>query len=114
MSDHVSDHAVLRAGVWHYAKMARSQWIESSLGMVTLAGSHVWWTWETEDAFRRVREGDKHAMKAYAGKLTQQLAQLTGMVSGCGWGGGVPGACAGHTCATARVHACPPCRCVAS
>ena len=49
--------------------------------MVTLAGSQVWWTWETEDSFRRVREGDKHAMKAYANKLTDQLSQLTGMVS---------------------------------
>jgi dynein heavy chain len=50
--------------------------------MVTLAGSQVWWTWETEDSFRRVREGDKHAMKTYASKLTDQLSQLTGMVSG--------------------------------
>lgn len=50
--------------------------------MVTLAGSQVWWTWETEDSFRQVQEGDKHAMKTYAAKLTQQLGQLTGMVSG--------------------------------
>jgi hypothetical protein len=50
--------------------------------MVTLAGSQVWWTWETEDSFRRVREGDKHAMKTYASKLMDQLSQLTGMVSG--------------------------------
>lgn len=50
--------------------------------MVTLAGSQVWWTWETEDSFRQVREGDKHAMKTYAAKLTQQLGRLTGMVSG--------------------------------
>ncbi|KAF8069431.1 DHC1 [Scenedesmus sp. PABB004] len=58
------------------------RWIADVLGMVTLAGSAVWWTWETEDAFRRVREGDKHAMKGLATKLTDQLAQLTGMVRG--------------------------------
>jgi dynein heavy chain len=74
--------------VWSYAKTPRAKWIEDCLGMVTLAGSQVWWAWETEDSFRRVREGDKHTMKAYASKLTVQLGQLTGMVSACvcGWG----------------------------
>lgn len=70
------------AGVFNYAHTPRNKWIADCLGMVTLAGSQVWWTWETEDSFRQVREGDKHAMKAYAAKLTKQLAQLTGMVSG--------------------------------
>lgn len=42
----------------------------------------IWWTWETEDVFRRVREGDKHAMKNFAAKLTGQLTDLTAQVSG--------------------------------
>lgn len=71
----------MHAGVWNYAKTPRSQWIVDCLGMVTLAGSQVWWTWETEDSFRRVKEGNKHAMKVYTAKLTDQLGQLTGMVS---------------------------------
>lgn len=70
------------AGVFNCAHTPRNKWITDCLGMVTLAGSQVWWTWETEDSFRQVREGDKHAMKTYAAKLTKQLAQLTGMVSG--------------------------------
>lgn len=74
-------HCCNGSGVWNYAKTPRNKWIVECLGMVTLAGSQVWWTWETEDSFRRVREGDKHAMKAYATKLTGQLSQLTGMVS---------------------------------
>jgi hypothetical protein len=41
----------------------------------------VWWTWETEDVFRRVRQGNKHAMKEFGAKLTGQLQELTGMVS---------------------------------
>jgi hypothetical protein len=49
--------------------------------MVTLAGSQVWWTWETEDVFDQVKIGDKHAMKKYAVKLTDQLSGLTQMVS---------------------------------
>jgi hypothetical protein len=40
----------------------------------------VWWTWETEDVFRRVRQGNKHAMKELGAKLTGQLQELTSMV----------------------------------
>jgi dynein heavy chain len=70
----------MHAGVWQYTKSARGDWISQSLGMVTLAGSQVWWTWETEDVFDRVKGGDKHAMKRYAAKLTGQLSDLTHMV----------------------------------
>jgi dynein heavy chain len=68
-------------GVYNYAQVPRSKWIMDCLGMVTLAGSQVWWTWETEDSFRQVREGDKHAMKTHAAKVNKQLGDLTGMVS---------------------------------
>ena len=50
--------------------------------MVGLLGSQIWWTWETEDVFRRVRDGNKHAMKEFAAKLTSQLSELTTMVRG--------------------------------
>ena len=33
--------AVMKEGVWNYAKASRSRWILDSLGMVTLAGSQV-------------------------------------------------------------------------
>ena len=52
-----------KEGVYLYAQMPRSKWIEKCLGMVTLSGSAIWWTWETEDVFRRVRDGNKYAMK---------------------------------------------------
>lgn len=58
----------------------RTKWIGDNMGMVTLVGSQIWWTWETEDVFRRVREGSKHAMKDFAAKLTGQLSELTIMV----------------------------------
>jgi hypothetical protein len=58
----------------------RTSWIHENLGMVTLAGSQIWWTWETEDVFRRVHDGQKHAMKDFAAKLTGQLSELTAMV----------------------------------
>lgn len=52
--------------MYTYAQMPRSKWIEKCLGMVTLSGSAIWWTWETEDIFRRVRDGNKYAMKVWS------------------------------------------------
>eukprot|EP00798_Chlamydomonas_sp_ICE-L_P031817 gene31817-7021_t len=72
--------AITKEGVFYYAKSPRTKWIGDNLGMVTLVGSQIWWTWETEDVFRRVREGNKHGMKDFAAKLTGQLAELTTMV----------------------------------
>lgn len=80
--------ALTKEGVWGYAKApSRPQWVLASLGMVTLAGSQVWWTWQTEDALRRARTGgggggEKHAVKAHAAQLTAQLGELTAMVRG--------------------------------
>ena len=31
--------------------------------MVAIVGTQIWWTFAVEDVFRRVKEGDKHAMK---------------------------------------------------
>ncbi|KAL6757976.1 dynein heavy chain, N-terminal region 1-domain-containing protein, partial [Haematococcus lacustris] len=73
-------YQITKEGVFYYAKTQRTKWIGDNLGMVTLVGSQIWWTWETEDVFRRVREGSKHAMKDFAAKLTGQLTELTTMV----------------------------------
>jgi Dynein heavy chain, N-terminal region 2 len=73
-------YQISKEGVFYYAKKPRDKWIAGSLGMVTLAGSQIWWTWETEDTFQRVQAGNKHAMKAFLAKQNAQLAQLTGMV----------------------------------
>jgi len=45
-------------------------------GMVVLAGNQVWWTWEVEDVFRKVKKGDKMAMKNYAKKMHKQISDL--------------------------------------
>lgn len=45
-------------------------------GMVCLAGNQVWWTWEVEDVFRKVKKGQKTAMKDYAKKLHRQIDEL--------------------------------------
>lgn len=48
---------IAKEGVFYYAKKRRDQWIKDELGMITLAGSQIWWTWEVEDVFQRVRKG---------------------------------------------------------
>lgn len=73
-------HTIVKEGVFYYASTSRSDWILQNLGMTTLVGSAIWWTWETEDVFGRVRAGSKGAMKDFSDKLSGQLTELTRMV----------------------------------
>ena len=73
---HVSLKSITKEGVFLYAKHERTEWLKMCIGMTGLVGSQIWWTWEVEDVFRRVREGDKHAMKTLEKKLTGQLDDL--------------------------------------
>ena len=52
-----------REGIYFYGKMERIKWIKKYLAMIVLAGSKIWWTWRVEDVFRKVKEGNKYAMK---------------------------------------------------
>lgn len=73
-------HKIVKEGVFNYASTPRLQWVQDQLGMTVCVGSQIWWTWETEDVFRRVRKGDKHAMKLFAERQTKQLLDLVGKV----------------------------------
>ena len=68
--------SITKEAVFHYARTPRLDWISQNLGMVTIVGGQIWWTWEVEDAFRRVKKGQKRAVKALASKLTAQLNDL--------------------------------------
>jgi hypothetical protein len=59
--------AVAKQGVHDYPSRPRAAWLLASLGMVGLAGAAIWWTWETEDAFRRMGAGDSAALKVRRG-----------------------------------------------
>ena len=50
------------------------------MSMVALVGTQIWWTFSVEDVFKRVREGDKHAMKNELAKETQDLNDLIALV----------------------------------
>jgi len=50
--------------------------------MVCLACNQVWWTWEVEDVFRKVKAGHKQAMKEFSAKQFRQIDDLVVLVRG--------------------------------
>lgn len=74
--------ALCKYGVARYMTCDREEWIKEQLGMITLVGSQIWWTWEVQNVFKSIRSGDKLAMRNYSDKLSSQLEVLTKMVRG--------------------------------
>lgn len=72
--------SLTKEGVYYFGKMEKNKWIEKYLGMIVLAGSKIWWTWKVEDVFRKVKEGNKYAMKQENERQTQQLNDLISLV----------------------------------
>ncbi|KAJ3097104.1 Dynein heavy chain 10, axonemal [Phlyctochytrium planicorne] len=71
-----TNRAIHKEAVFYYASMDRIKWIYAYQGMVALAGSQVWWTFEVEDVFRKIKSGNKLAMKKYSKTLGDQLESL--------------------------------------
>ncbi|XP_078467787.1 dynein axonemal heavy chain 10-like [Lampetra planeri] len=55
---------------------SRVDWMLPLQGMVVLAATQVWWTWEVEDMFCQIGKGQKLAMKSYSTKLHRQINEL--------------------------------------
>lgn len=45
-------HSITKNGVYDYAAEERQEWITRVLGMVSLVGSQIWWTWEVRYCLR--------------------------------------------------------------
>jgi dynein heavy chain len=72
-----TNRLITKEAIFHYMEdCTRADWITKYQGMVGLGGSQVWWTYEVEDVFRKVRDGDKKAMKVYSKKLHLQIDEL--------------------------------------
>ena len=69
-----------KEGVFNYAKMERNEWMLKYISMIVLVCRQVWWTWRVEDVFRKVKEGDKYAMKKEATLQTEELKALVTLV----------------------------------
>lgn len=71
--------------VQNFGFVFRIDWMMFYQGMVVLAGNQVWWTWEVEDVFRKVKKGDKMGMKNYARKMHKQISDLVQKVRSCSY-----------------------------
>merc|ERR1719253_1447656 len=71
---------IAKMAVYQYATKERTAWLQEYVGMVAILGTQIWWTWAVEDAFRRVIEGDKNAMKNELRKESQEVQDLISLV----------------------------------
>ncbi|XP_035829687.1 dynein heavy chain 10, axonemal isoform X2 [Aplysia californica] len=73
----ITNRLITKEAIFFYShQKPRVDWMLDYQGMVCLAGNQVWWTWEVEDVFRKVKKGQKTAMKDYAKKLHKQIDDL--------------------------------------
>ncbi|XP_069880965.1 dynein axonemal heavy chain 10 isoform X1 [Dipodomys merriami] len=72
-----TNRLITKEAIFRYCEdRGRVDWMLLYQGMVVLAASQVWWTWEVEDVFHKVQKGDKQAMKTYGKKMHQQIDEL--------------------------------------
>ncbi len=71
---------ITKEGVYAYVHTDRKQWLHTVLGMVSLSGNQIWWTWGVEDAFEKLQRGEKHGMKHLVNHLGKQLNELVALV----------------------------------
>ncbi|KAH0502213.1 Dynein heavy chain 10, axonemal [Microtus ochrogaster] len=72
-----TNRLITKEAIFRYCEdRSRVDWMLLYQGMVVLAASQVWWTWEVEDVFNKVKQGDKQAMKNYGKKMHRQIDDL--------------------------------------
>ncbi|XP_039327853.2 dynein axonemal heavy chain 10 isoform X2 [Saimiri boliviensis] len=72
-----TNRLITKEAIFRYCEdRSRVDWMLLYQGMVVLAASQVWWTWEVEDVFRKVQKGEKQAMKNYGKKMHWQIDEL--------------------------------------
>ncbi|CAL8251349.1 unnamed protein product [Boreogadus saida] len=72
-----TNHLITKEALFHYCEdRSRVDWMLLYQGMVVLAANQVWWTWEVEDVFKKVKKGEKMALKNYGHKMHQQIDEL--------------------------------------
>jgi dynein heavy chain len=71
-----TNRIIHKEAVFYYPSMERVPWLRQYQGMVGLAGSQVWWTFQVEDTFRQMQRGHKQGMKQLLRKLGEQIEAL--------------------------------------
>merc|ERR1712071_343681 len=76
-----TNRKITKEAVYKYCEdKARVAGMLEYQGMVVLVTNQIWWTWEVEDTFRKVLEGDKNAMKHYAKQMHRQIGSLISQI----------------------------------
>ena len=76
-----TNRAIHKEAIFNYVTAStRLEWLLQYQGMVGLATSQVWWTWEVEDVFKKIKKGQKLEMKKYYKLLCDQLNDLVARV----------------------------------
>uniref|UniRef100_A0A4X2JQB9 Dynein axonemal heavy chain 10 n=1 Tax=Vombatus ursinus TaxID=29139 RepID=A0A4X2JQB9_VOMUR len=77
-----TNRLITKEAIFRYCEdRSRVEWMLLYQGMVVLVASQVWWTWEVEDVFRKVKQGEKQAMKSYGQKMHQQIDELVTQIT---------------------------------
>ncbi|XP_036382121.1 dynein heavy chain 10, axonemal [Megalops cyprinoides] len=72
-----TNRLITKEAIYSYCEdRSRVDWMLLYQGMVVLAGNQVWWTWEVEDVFNKIKKGEKQALKNYAKKMHEQIDEL--------------------------------------
>uniref|UniRef100_A0A8D3BG74 AAA+ ATPase domain-containing protein n=1 Tax=Scophthalmus maximus TaxID=52904 RepID=A0A8D3BG74_SCOMX len=72
-----TNRLITKEAIFYYCQdRSRVDWMLLYQGMVVLAATQVWWTWELEDVFENVNKGEKLALKNFAKKMHQQINEL--------------------------------------
>ncbi|KAF8569239.1 hypothetical protein P879_02503 [Paragonimus westermani] len=72
-----TNRLITKEAVFYYrSAMSRVEWMFHYQGMVVLATNQIWWTWEIEDVYRKISQGNKNAMKDYSQMLQKQLDDI--------------------------------------
>ncbi|NXF29028.1 DYH10 protein, partial [Nyctibius bracteatus] len=72
-----TNRLLTKEAIFRYCEdRSRVDWMLLYQGMMVLAANQVWWTWEVEDVFRKVKKGEKQAMILYAKKMHKQIDDL--------------------------------------
>ncbi|XP_014779882.1 dynein axonemal heavy chain 10 isoform X2 [Octopus bimaculoides] len=73
-----TNRLITKEAIYYYCanNKTRVQCMFNCLGMVCLACNQVWWTWQVEDVYNKIKKGTKTAMKDYAKKLHSQIDDI--------------------------------------
>ncbi|MGH0114673.1 UNVERIFIED_CONTAM: hypothetical protein FKN15_033990 [Acipenser sinensis] len=72
-----TNRLITKEAIFTYCEdRSRVDWMLLYQGMVVLVGTQIWWTWEVEDVFNKVKQGEKQALKKYAKRMYQQINDL--------------------------------------